>query len=45
MEVVVTGELTEWFYIYMAYSIENRAAMIYLRFKNREGEQPREEKF
>jgi len=31
MEIDVTGELTQWFYIYMAYSVKHRSAMIYLK--------------
>lgn len=36
MEVEVTGEITQWFYIYMGYSVNMRAAMIYVKLENRE---------
>jgi len=35
-EIVVTGELTQWFYVYTAYSVERRACMIYVKLGERE---------
>lgn len=35
-EIVVTGELTQWFYVYTAYSVTKRAAMIYVKLGERE---------
>lgn len=36
LEMDVTGELTQWFYIYMAYSIKSRDAFIYVKLADRE---------
>jgi len=33
-EVPCTGKLTNWFYVYMGYSINKRAAMVYVKFSN-----------
>jgi len=35
-EIVVTGELTNWFYVYTAYSIEKRAVLIYVKLGENE---------
>lgn len=35
-EIVVTGELTQWFYVYTAYSVSRRAAMVYIKLGDRE---------
>jgi hypothetical protein len=36
LEIVVTGELTQWFYVYTAYSIKKRAALVYVKLGDRE---------
>lgn len=36
MEIDVTGELTQWFYVYVAYSVKMRNAMIYMKLGDRE---------
>lgn len=35
-EIDVTNELTQWFYIYTAVSVNKRAAMIYVKLGERE---------
>jgi len=35
-EIVVTGELTQWFYVYAAYSVKKRAAMLYVKLGDNE---------
>jgi len=36
MYIDVTGKLTEWFYMYMAYSVKSKAAYIYMNFRGEE---------
>jgi len=35
-EIVVTGEITQWFYVYTAYSVTKRSALVYVKLGDRE---------